>query len=189
VLTKQIARARFEREARVLAQLRHPNIVPVHAAGLTDGRPYFVMDFVPQGSLADQMERIAARPERAVELVANVARAVDHAHRRAILHRDLKPSNILLDENDQPLVCDFGVAALLDANVGRNANAPSDQVEGADANRTWPRLTSTGAALGTPAYAAPEQLDPAFGAVGPATDTWALGVILYEMLTGRKPFH
>ncbi|MCI0461864.1 MAG: serine/threonine protein kinase [Gemmataceae bacterium] len=93
VLTSHNAKARFEREARVLAQLRHPNIVPIHAAGLTEGQPYFVMDYVPQGSLADQLPRFRAQPERVTALVERVARAVHHAHQRGILHRDLKPSS------------------------------------------------------------------------------------------------
>jgi serine/threonine-protein kinase len=188
VLTGRIAKERFERESRVLAQLQHPNIVPVHAAGLADALPYFVMDFSPRGSLVAQLPRIASRPDLAVNIIEKVARAVEHAHQRGILHRDLKPSNILLDGNDQPLICDFGVAALFDADTERTADSPSDPVQTTVTNRAWSRLTSTGVAIGTPAYMAPEQFDPALGAVGPATDVWALGVILYEMLTGEKPF-
>jgi WD40 repeat protein/tRNA A-37 threonylcarbamoyl transferase component Bud32 len=190
VLTSRIARARFERESRVLAQLRHPNIVPVHAAGLADGHPYFVMDYVARGSLEKQTrtKQFAVQPKRAALLVESVARAVDYAHQRGILHRDLKPSNILLDDNDQPLVCDFGLATLLDADTERTEDTPSDHLEVLKSNRTWSRLTNTGVGIGTPAYMAPEQFDSAVGPVGPAADVWALGVILYEVLAGRSPF-
>jgi hypothetical protein len=191
VLTSRIARARFERESRVLAQLRHPNIVPVHAAGLADGHPYFVMDYVARGSLEEQArtKEFAAQPKRAAHLVERVARAVDYAHQHGILHRDLKPSNILLDDNDQPLVCDFGLATLLDADPERTEDTPSEHPDVVKTNQTCSRLTSTGVAIGTPAYMAPEQFDPSLGSVGPQTDVWALGVILYEILTDRKPFH
>src|SRR5262249_3452216 len=107
MLTGQVARSRFVREARVLAQLRHANIVRVHAAGLADGRPYFVMDYVPQGSLATQAPRLTGQAEAVAEVIEKVSRAVQHAHSQGVLHRDLKPSNILLDERGQPLVADF----------------------------------------------------------------------------------
>src|SRR5262249_12307892 len=115
VLDNPQARKRFEREARVLAQLRHPHIVSVHRADLFQGRPYFVMDYVAGGSLARQAKRFPKDPGAAASLLAKVASAVDHAHRHHVLHRDLKPSNILLDVHGEPLVGDFGVAALLDA--------------------------------------------------------------------------
>ena len=108
-----LPRTRFEREARTLAKLRHPSIVPVHAAGLVADTPYFVMDYVGGGSLAERMGEVAGTPGRVAALMVQVALAVDHAHAAGIVHRDLKPSNILLDEAGRPFVSDFGVATLL----------------------------------------------------------------------------
>jgi serine/threonine protein kinase len=152
------ARQRFCREARVLASLRHRHIMPVHDIGESQGVLYFSMAWAP-GSLARH------RPGRgaAVDLLAAVARAVHHAHLQGVIHCDLKPSNILLDEEGEPLVSDFGLAQVAD--------------DGGAADLA-----------GTPAYMAPEQLDGRGWPTGPATDVWALGVILYELLTGRRPF-
>jgi serine/threonine-protein kinase len=159
--------ARFEREMQVVARLRHPNIVPIYDVGSHDGRAYFTMPFFAGGSMAYHRPRLAAEPARAVALMEKVARSVHHAHEHGILHRDLKPSNILLEENDEPVVSDFGLA----------------KVEGEEAD-----LTQTGAVLGTPAYMAPEQAAGRLRDIGPATDVWALGVMLYELLAGHRPF-
>ncbi len=159
-------RARFRREAEAVAALKHPHIVTVHAVGEHDGRPYLAFEFVPGGSLADG-PRGQPRPARvAAALVADVAGAVQHAHQRGILHRDLKPSNVLLDERGRPLLTDFGLARPLQPDAG---------------------LTGSGAPLGSPAYMAPEQAGGRPEAVGPATDVFGLGAILYELLTGRPP--
>lgn len=162
---------RFRLEIESVARLEHPHIVPVHAAGEHQGRPYFVMKFAAGGTLA---ERLAARPEGArtrdevraeVALLVKVARAVHFAHERGVLHRDLKPANVLIDEYGEPMVGDFGLARMLDAGGG---------------------ATLSGAALGTPAYMSPEQ---ALGLpVTTATDVYSLGALLFHQLSGRPPF-
>jgi predicted Ser/Thr protein kinase len=177
--------ARFEREGRALAQLKHPNIVGVYEAGTHAGRPYLAMEYVSGGSLTDHSERITAAGAHAVaRLVERVARAVQYAHSEGVLHRDLKPANILLGPADEPLVADFGLAKLQDPETGP-LSAPTD-AETVNDNPTA-ALTDT-TQPGTPAYMAPEQFDPALGAIGPAADIWALGVILYELTAGKRPF-
>jgi serine/threonine-protein kinase len=158
---------RFLREVRAVTQLTHPNIVRVYEYGEEDGRPYYTMAFVSGGSLAQQRARFAGHPRAAAALVEKIARAAHYAHERGVLHRDLKPSNVLLDEQGEPLISDFGLAQLRDGDV---------------------ELTRTGTVLGTPAYMAPEQAEGRRALIGPATDVWALGVILYELLAGRRPF-
>jgi hypothetical protein len=157
---------RFKAEAEAVANLDHPNIVPVYEVGEHRGQPYFSMKFVEGGSLADQVSELVQDPERTASLLARVARAVHFAHQRGILHRDLKPANILIDRNGTPLVSDFGLARRLEGESG---------------------LTSTGAIVGTPAYIAPEQAR-AEKQLTTAADVWALGAMLYECLTGRPPF-
>lgn len=157
-----IAPGRFQREMRVLAALEHPNIVRILDTGaLEDGRPFFVMELVGERTL--DAERPPLR--RWVEVLVDVARAAHFAHGQGVVHRDLKPSNILLGV--RPVVADFGVAKLVGG-------------EG-------PQLTKVGAIVGTPHYMAPEQVG-APGEVGPATDVYALGAILFEGLTGQPPF-
>jgi serine/threonine-protein kinase len=158
---------RFGREAQAVIQLNHPHIIQVYDFGQIDGRPYFTMQLAPGGSLAQHLQRLAADPRAALVLVEKVARAVQHAHGKGILHRDLKPANVLLGEGDEPLVGDFGLAKFLHADG-----------EG---------LTQTGVTPGTPSYMAPEQAAGRKHEVGPRTDVWALGVILYELLTGQRP--
>ena len=158
---------RFHREAEAAAQLEHPNIVPVYDIGQHEGCLYFTMAFAAGGSLAQHAGRFVADPRPAVALLEKVARAVHFAHQANILHRDLKPANILLDEHGTPWVADFGLAKFVDTSL---------------------ELTHTGQLLGTPAYMAPEQASGATEQVGPRTDVWALGVILYELLTGQRPF-
>ena len=159
--------ARFQAEAEAAARLNHPAIVPVFEVGQWEGRPFFSMKLVRGQTLAQRLASGPMPPREAARLLAQVARAVQHAHEQGVLHRDLKPSNILLDDQQQPHVTDFGLAKLIE-----------------DAQS----LTRTGAILGTPAYMAPEQAAGARGQVGPATDVYSLGSMLYHMLTGRPPF-
>jgi serine/threonine-protein kinase len=158
---------RFLREAETIAGLSHPNIVQVHEAGDVDGRPYFTMELVEGGSLFEKIAGIPQSAREAAALVASVAEAVHVAHQRGIVHRDLKPGNILLTADGTPKLTDFGVARHLAGTAG---------------------LTQTGVPLGTPSYMAPEQAEGKSRHVGPAADTYALGAILYELLTGRAPF-
>jgi serine/threonine protein kinase len=160
---------RFRREAQAAAQLDHPNILRILDVGEQDGQDYYTMAFAEGGSLGERAAGFR-EPAAAAQLIEKLARAVDYAHGKGIVHRDLKPANVLLDERGEPVISDFGLAKLLDAN----ANADL--------------LTLTGQVLGTPAYMAPEQALAGSGKVGPLSDVWALGVILYELVLGRRPF-
>jgi serine/threonine-protein kinase len=157
-------RLRFHREARAAGRLFHPNIVPVYAMGTFEGEDAFTMPYFPGGTLAQKLARGRIPAREAAAILALVARAVQFAHDNGIVHRDLKPSNILLDASGAPHVADFGLASLHGAGS----------------------LTRSDAAMGTSFYMAPEQARGK--GVGPAADVWALGVILYEMLTGKRPF-
>ena len=161
--------ARFQAEAKAIALLEHPNIVPVHEAGIFEEQPYFSMRFVEGQTLATVLAQGPIKPRDAASLIAKITRAVHHAHERGVLHRDLKPSNVIIDQGNNPLVTDFGLAKRIDM--------PDENP-----------LTQPGAILGTPAYMAPEQVSSSRGVVGPASDVYSLGIILYETLTGRPPF-
>jgi tetratricopeptide (TPR) repeat protein len=160
-------RRRFLTEAESAASIVHPGIVQVYEVGSHEDRPYFALEFCPGGSLADRLDGTPMPPARAVELVAAVARAVHAAHTAAVVHRDLKPGNILFAADGSPKVTDFGLARRLDSADG---------------------LTATGAVMGSPSYLSPEQAAGRGKEVGPATDIYALGAVLYECLTGRPPF-
>jgi hypothetical protein len=158
---------RFRAEAEAAAQLDHPNIVAVHEVGEHEGQPYFSMDFVEGSSLAKLVRENPLPGRLAAAYVCRIAEAIQFAHERGVLHRDLKPSNVLIDHRDQPRVTDFGLAK---------------RVAGGS------ELTATGAVLGTPSYMPPEQATGDRRRVGPASDVYALGAILYELVTGRPPF-
>jgi WD40 repeat protein len=158
---------RFKAEAEAVAVLQHPHIVGIHEVGEYEGQQYFSMDYVEGQSLAERARANPLPPELAADYLETIARAVHYAHQRGILHRDLKPSNILIHSLDRPRVTDFGLAKRL--------SAESD-------------LTLTGQALGTPQYMAPEQAQGRRGEVTIACDVYALGAILYHLLTGQPPF-
>jgi eukaryotic-like serine/threonine-protein kinase len=158
--------ARFRREAQAVAALRHPHIVQVYDVGDLNGHPYFTMEFVEGGSLAQQVCNNRPSVRQAAELVATVASAVQFAHKSGIIHRDLKPANILLTADGTPKITDFGLA----------------RIQGGT------EFTLSGARLGTPSYMAPEQALGKTSALGPAVDVYSLGAVLYELLTGQPPF-
>jgi hypothetical protein len=160
-------RARFRTEAEAVARLGHPGIVQIYEVGEQAGCPYLALEFVSGGSLAQQLDGTPMPPRRAAQLLRDLARAVQHAHEQGIVHRDLKPANVLLTESGVAKITDFGLAKLLDVEQGQ---------------------TQTGTVLGSPSYMAPEQATGNVRAIGPATDVYALGAILYELLTGRPPF-
>jgi TolB-like protein/tRNA A-37 threonylcarbamoyl transferase component Bud32 len=160
--------ARFRREAQAAASLDHPNILPIYEVNeCDDGLPFFSMKFAGGGSLLDAAPALRGEPRRSVALMAKVARGVQYAHGQGILHRDLKPGNVLLDGRGEPLVSDFGLAKWLD---------------------TSSHLTRTLTIFGTPGYIAPEQVNGSSGKLGPTSDVYSLGAILFDLLTGRPPF-
>ncbi len=158
-------RIRFLAEAEAIARLQHPGIVRVYQVAEHEGVPFLVLEYVAGGNLA---QKVGSRPlpaREAAELVKTLARTVAHAHDQGIIHRDLKPANVLMTTEGQPRISDFGLAK-------------QERAE----------LTASGDVLGTPSYMAPEQAQGSVRLVGPATDIYALGAILYELVTGRPPF-
>jgi WD40 repeat protein len=158
---------RFRAEAEAAASLHHPNIVPIHETGECEGQHYFSMDYIEGKNLAEAVREGPLPSARAAQLVAKIAEAVHYAHQHKILHRDLKPSNVILDEAGEPRVTDFGLARRL----------------GGDSS-----LTLTGQVFGSPRFMPPEQASGRRGAVGPHSDVYGLGAILYYLLTARPPF-
>src|SRR5262245_1572013 len=159
--------ARFRREADAAARLPPPNVVPIYEVGEHDGRPFLALEYAEGGSLAQRSAGTPWEARRAAALVETLARAMHAAHQKGIIHRDLKPANVLLTADGTPKVTDFGLAKQMEEEA---------------------RHTHSGAILGTPAYMAPEQAAGDSAGVGSWTDVYALGAILYELLTGRPPF-
>jgi serine/threonine protein kinase len=163
---------RFSREASALAKFQHPNICAIYDVGESNGIFYLVMPFIEGQTLAEVLRKGDPLPPReAAELVLHLANTLQFAHQQGVIHRDLKPSNIILDPRNEPVIMDFGVARLLELNR--------------DEAKTQ---TMEGQIVGTPAYMAPEQAEGNVQAIGPATDIYSLGMVLYELLTGRLPF-
>jgi ABC-type amino acid transport substrate-binding protein len=158
---------RFRREAEAAAQLQHPNIVQIYEVGDQDGFPYFSLEFVDGGSLAQRLQGVPQPARWAAQVTETLARAVEVAHQHGVVHRDLKPGNVLLTSEGVVKITDFGLAKRLDGHT--------DQ-------------TLSGTILGTPSYMAPEQASGKTKEVGPPADVYALGAILYGLLTGQPPF-
>jgi len=159
---------RFHAEAESAANLRHPNIVAIHETGEIDGRHYFAMEHIEGRDLAHMVRDGPLTPNRAARYLEKVAEAVEYAHQHNVLHRDLKPSNVLVGERDEPRVTDFGLAKKLTVDSA---------------------LTLSGQLLGSPNFMPPEQASSTQGKVGPQSDVYGLGALLYHVVTGRPPFH
>ncbi|MCL4267931.1 MAG: protein kinase [Anaerolineales bacterium] len=158
-------RLRFEREAKIIAQLEHPSIVPVYDVGEENNQPYFVMRYMSGGSLSERIRERTFSIEEAVKVLEHIAPGMDEAHSKGIVHRDLKPANILFTNKHTPLISDFGIAKF---SQGEASNVTGSAI------------------IGTPAYMAPEQASGE--AIDGRADIYALGVILYEMLIGKQPY-
>jgi serine/threonine protein kinase len=157
--------ARFKREAKLLAQLQHPHILPVFDYGQADGYSYLVMPFIQSGTLTDSLTGVPAPLPRIRQVITQIGEALNYAHARGSVHRDVKPSNVLIDESGNCLLADFGLARMTEDSVN---------------------LTSSGTILGTPAYMSPEQ--GSGQKVDARSDIYSLGIIFYEMATGRVPY-
>jgi eukaryotic-like serine/threonine-protein kinase len=159
--------ARFHAEARAAAKLDHPNIIQIYQVGECEFGPYFVMEYIDGRSVEFLIQQKRIAPPTAAALVVRVAEAVHYAHTQGVIHRDLKPANIMVDRVRRPVVMDFGIAKFL----GKSST-----------------LTQEGVIMGTPAYMAPEQAGERPEKVGPASDVYSLGAILYTLLTSRPPY-
>jgi serine/threonine-protein kinase len=159
--------ARFQTEAEAVALLQHPNIVQIYDVGEHAGLPYFSLEYIDGGALARKIHREPQPPREAAHLVEMLADAMHYAHQHGVIHRDLKPANVLLTPDGQPKITDFGLAKRLEGDSSQ---------------------TKSGTLMGTPSYMAPEQARRETHAIGPLADVYALGAMLYELLTGRPPF-
>jgi serine/threonine-protein kinase len=165
LLSPAAGRARFEREARAAASLSHPNVCSLYDYGESDGKPFMVLEYLPNGSLEERLKDTNPLPDLETRRIATeIATGLAHAHGRGLVHRDLKPSNVLFDGEGRAKIADFGIAHMGDAGA----------------------LTEAGTVLGTASYISPEQASGA--TAGPPSDVYSFGVILFRMLTGRLPF-
>jgi len=168
-MTGEDDRERFLREARSAAGLRHPHICPIYEVGEADGRPYLAMGFIEGWTLDEWAKDRNVSPREIAEVIAALARAVSYAHQRDLVHRDIKPANVMVDaETGNPMLMDFGLAK----------NLAEEDIQ----------LTQSGQVMGTPVYMAPEQAAGQTEQIGPPADIYALGVVLYELLCGQRPF-
>lgn len=166
IASEEVFRKRFEREAEIIRMLQHPGIVPIYDFGQDEGRLYLAMRFMTGGSLKDLLKDGPLSLKRAAKIVYDLCQALDNAHRHKIIHRDMKPGNVLFDHDENAYLADFGIARL--------TSEPT-------------RLTRTNAIMGTPAYMSPEQVRADIE-VDPRSDIYSLGIIFFEMLTGRVPY-
>ena len=164
-------RERLLREAKAAAGLSHPNIVPIHEFSVHQGQPYFTMDFIEGQPLDRMLEKGSLNVRTAVSIIETVARAIAYAHTRGIIHRDLKPANIIIDTEGRPMITDFGLAV----------EQPGD-------GEPRRRMTMTGSIMGTIPYAPPEQAAGKIDQISERSDVYAMGAVLYEMVTGKPPF-
>lgn len=181
------SQVRFRKEAGALLELDHPNIARIFEYNEVDGKPYYTMRLMTGGTLASRYAEYCLWPQKSLPLMACIADAVGYVHRRNLLHRDLKPNNILFDEEGKPYVSDFGLVKDLKEPDGEEAAAGSSHAL-SDTDNDQHTLTMAGQALGTLRYMSPEQVRGDKEHIQPRSDVWALGVMLYEMMTGRRPF-
>ncbi len=162
---------RFRTEAEAIARLQHPNIVQIFEVGEWNSLPFLALELAERGNLAQRLQQLPYAPRAAAELIETLARAVHHSHEHGIVHRDLKPANILFTSDGTPKLTDFGLAKVLRDDAGTSRDA-----------------TRSGEAIGTPRYMSPEQAVGRLDLIGPASDVYGLGTLLYECTTGRVPF-